>query len=102
MNYEKKPPEFVIEIFKSKGIFHDHISYLAWPQVFGSTAGPHPGIGGQAMSSFTVEAYVSNGVGPTVYICSNMYHYETGRFEPFKNIKHWMPLSPNFGDILER
>lgn len=34
------------------------LSMLAWPQVFGSTAGPHGGIGGAAMTTFQVLAFV--------------------------------------------
>jgi uncharacterized phage protein (TIGR01671 family) len=93
MNFEKKVPEYVIKIFASRNIHNEHISYFAWPQTFGSTAGPHPGIGGQVVCNFTVEAYVANRIGPTVYICSDMYSFKEGRFEPFKNIKSWIPLS---------
>lgn len=33
------------------------LQYFAWPQTFGSTAGPFGGIGGQAVSTFTIEAW---------------------------------------------
>lgn len=46
----------------------EHLSYYAWPEVFGSTAGPFGGIGGQAMSTFTLEAY-ANDVGQAVIFC---------------------------------
>ena len=48
-----------------------HLEYWAWPQVFGSTAGPFGGIGGQAMTTFTIEAW-SNGLGgEAVLFCHN-------------------------------
>ena len=39
------------------GSYQDTV-YYAWPQRFGSTAGPFPGIGGAAVSTFTMEAWV--------------------------------------------
>lgn len=33
------------------------LAMFAWPQVFGSTSGPHGGIGGAAMTSFQVVAF---------------------------------------------
>ena len=35
----------------------EYLSYYAWPQTFASTAGPFGGIGGQAISTFTIEAW---------------------------------------------
>ena len=35
------------------------IDVYVWPQVFGSTAGPRYGIGGQAITTFTVVAFES-------------------------------------------
>lgn len=32
--------------------------YCSWPEVFGSTAGPFGGIGGQAMTTFRMEAWM--------------------------------------------
>jgi hypothetical protein len=37
----------------------DCLDYYAWPEVYGSTSGPFPGLAGQAMTTFTVEAWVS-------------------------------------------
>lgn len=36
----------------------DYMDYYAYPEVFSSTAGPFRGIGGQAMTTFTIEAWV--------------------------------------------
>jgi hypothetical protein len=35
----------------------DFLEYYAWPQTFGSTSGPFGGIGGQAITTFTIEAF---------------------------------------------
>lgn len=35
----------------------EELAMFAWPQVFGSTAGPHEGIGGAAMTTFQVVAF---------------------------------------------
>lgn len=35
------------------------LDYWAWPRVYGSTAGPFGGVGGAAMTTFTVEAWTS-------------------------------------------
>lgn len=34
--------------------------YWAWPETFGSTTGPFRGIGGSAMTTFTMEAWVGS------------------------------------------
>jgi len=66
------------------------ISYYAWPQTFSNTAGPGGGMGGQTISEFTVEAYVCDGTGPTVYLCSGMFFFDdVEEFEPFKKIRRW-------------
>lgn len=50
------------EVVKEWWITPDSLDYWAWPQVFGSTAGPFGGIGGQAMTTFTIEAWVCGSV----------------------------------------
>ncbi len=92
MQYQKQPPAEVLEILKKAEIEAYQVSYYAWPQTFGSTCGPRHGIGGQAMSDFTVEAWVCNGVGPTVFTCAGMYHLDKDKFEPFKQIHSWRPI----------
>lgn len=92
MNYMRKPPEEVLQILKERQIQYYDIAYYAWPQMFGSTAGPCGGIGGQAMSTFTVDAWVCDGTGPTVYICAGMYSFDDNKFEPFNRIKNWIRL----------
>jgi hypothetical protein len=92
MNYQHPIPISVREIFTGNGEFPDQIDYYAWPQVFGSTCGPRKGIGGQAMTTFTIEAYVNIMTKSCVYVCAEMCHYERGTFEPFKTVKDWKRL----------
>jgi hypothetical protein len=96
MNCQQKVPQVVIDIFKQKEPEHfygpEAIDYYAWPQTFGDTSGPIGGIGGQAMSTFTVNAYVLNGSGPTLYVCAGMCYYEDMPFEFMKRIPHWKKL----------
>lgn len=89
MNYQKEIPEEVRKILSEKNLKPFDISYYAWPQVFGSTTGPRSGIGGQAISAFTVEAYVCEcGDGThTVYLCYGMYVVQQGKFTPFEHVR---------------
>ncbi len=94
MDYQKKPPESVLSIFKKKNVEFYGISYFAYPATFPSTAGPRGGVGGCAMSTFTVEAYVCDNNGPTIYTCCGMFYFED---EPFKSgrvntNRHWINL----------
>lgn len=34
------------------------LTYCSWPEMFGSTSGPFHGIGGQAFTTFRMEAWV--------------------------------------------
>lgn len=53
----------------SQWVAADYLDYWAWPQVFGSTVGPFGGIGGQAMTTFTIEAWEQDRVA--VIFCRN-------------------------------
>lgn len=53
----------------SQWITVDSLSYWAWPEVFGSTAGPFGGCGGRAMTTFTIEAWEQDRVA--VIFCGN-------------------------------
>jgi len=88
MNYQKEMPVEVEKILSDRNLKPFDISYYAWPQVFSSTTGPRSGIGGQAMSAFTVEAYVCEcGDGTyAIYLCNGMYLVEQGKFTPLKRI----------------
>lgn len=94
MNHQKSPSQEVCELFKIHGIERLDLNYYAWPQSFGSTAGPRPGIGGQAITAFTVEAWV-NYCGATIYTCAGMYSFEKEKFEALKGIRNWTRI-PKF------
>lgn len=68
MNYQKidYTSEQVKEASKLLDCYAEELMYFAWPQTFSSTAGPFPGIGGQAISTFTIEAY-SDGRDAVLY-----------------------------------
>jgi hypothetical protein len=76
--YPSVPAEDVAERLKSRA---DELEYWAWPQVFGSTAGPFVGIGGQAMTTFTIEAWHDGG-GKAALFCNGKVFKITDQFEP--------------------
>ncbi len=80
MNYQKIAPEEVLSMFKRKGIKYSALDYYAFPETFGSTTGPS-GIGGCTMSTFTVEAYVCDGFGPTIYTCNGKYKFKNDQYK---------------------
>lgn len=54
------------------------VNWFAWPEVFGSTAGPRSGIGGQALTTFQVfgfQGYEDDGL-----------LYCAGIWKPWKNL----------------
>ena len=93
MQYQRKAPQEVLEILKGNNVQYMDIAYYAWPETFGSTSGPCGGGGGCAMSTFTIEAWVCDDSGPTVFTCAGMYHFDNERFEPFKRIKNWKRIT---------
>lgn len=77
MNYQSKnglpsiTEEKAVEIMTiDNGAFANDMSYYAWPETFGSTAGPFGGLGGAAMSTFTIEAWQDNYTGKTLLFCN--------------------------------
>ncbi len=98
MNFQNKAPQIVLDIFKHHKIDVDEIDFYAWPQNFSDTSGPHGGMAGQAMSVFTLEAWVANNTGPTVYQCAGFYKFEDKRFQPLKRIftfSHFHTFKPS-------
>jgi hypothetical protein len=62
----------------------ENLEYWAWPQVFGSTAGPFrsPGqLAGPAMTRFTIEAWHDGG-GMAVLFCNGRVLKVTYEFQP--------------------
>ena len=48
--------------------FPGDLTYCRFPRTYGSTAGPFGGVGGCAMTTFTLEAWASS-CGPAVVFC---------------------------------
>lgn len=48
------------------------LEWFSWPEMFASTAGPHGGIGGQALTTFQVFAF-DNGLGDRVKCCAGVW-----------------------------
>ena len=61
------------------------LDYYAWPQTFGSTAGPFGGVGGQAITTFTIEAWEYN-YRFAVIFCGTKIIKVTDKFEPMKAV----------------
>jgi len=87
MNYQKETPKEVVDILDKAGIKYADFDYYAFPETFASTSGPHGGIGGSALTTFTVEAYVCDGIGPTVYVCDGRHKLVKGQYKG-----RWNPL----------
>lgn len=81
MNYQKEAPEEVIDMFRHHGIEPFNLDYHAFPETFGSTAGARGGIGGAAMTTFTVEAYVCSHENATVYVCDGVQKFARGKYK---------------------
>lgn len=62
-----------------------YLEYFAWPQQFGSTTGPFGGIGGQAISTFTLEAW-SDGRNAAIF-CNGRFVKVIERFEFNTNVR---------------
>ena len=74
--FPKEIQDKILNTFKSNGvqIIESEIDYYAWPQLFGSTAGPNGGWGGSAMTTFTVHAFVYNDE-VAVLVCSRQIRF---------------------------
>lgn len=53
----KRDSKEAAEAAEMLGVDIVYLEYYAWPHTFSSTAGPFGGIGGQSMSTFTLEAW---------------------------------------------
>lgn len=67
---------------EQKAGFYD-VEYYAWPQVFSSTCGPYGGIGGDALTTFTIEAIHNIMFNTTLYLCGGCFQKGYGRINPF-------------------
>lgn len=83
MNYQRQSDSRE-EAAKELGVPEAWLDYYAWPQAFGSTAGPFGGIGGQAVTSFTIEAF-ANG-SEAVIFCRGKRLKKVNAFEPLMRV----------------
>ena len=79
MNYQMKE-DLREKTAKILGCDFYNIEYYAFPEVFSSTAGAFGGIGGQALSTFTTEAFCDAVTGEAVLFQNGM---------PFKRVKNF-------------
>lgn len=72
-----------LDVAKTLDCAPEELEYWAWPQTFGSTAGPFPGggVGGMMMTNFTIEAWHDGG-GNAVLFCDGRIIRITKEFEP--------------------
>jgi hypothetical protein len=61
------------------------LCYWAWPETFGSTAGPFGGCGGQQMTTFTIEAWEAHGQYAVLF-CRGRILRITDKFQPMMGI----------------
>ncbi|MBK3780167.1 hypothetical protein G3A43_07840 [Paraburkholderia aspalathi] len=84
MNKQITPSITADEVAEQLDCDAGSLEYWAWPQVFGSTAGPFraPGrIAGAAMTRFTIEAWHDGG-GKAVLFCKGRVLKVTDEFQP--------------------
>ena len=62
---KEEAAELVASKFPAQCGTNDRWSYYRFPKMYGSTAGPFRGVGGRAMTTFTIEAWHSDW-GPAV------------------------------------
>lgn len=83
MNYQKQSDNRELAA-KELGVPESYIDYYAWPETFASTAGPFGGVGGQAITSFTIEAYVDG--KNAVLFCKGKRLKSVDNFEPMMRV----------------
>ena len=58
----------------------DEIDFYAWPEIFGSTAGPFKGIGGAAMTTFTMSAWLNRRTNESIICCGDKILRKSTKF----------------------
>ncbi len=66
-----------IEVLLNKAAIHlktqaHNLQWWSWPEVFGSTSGPHGGVGGQSMTTFQVVGFQADD-GQGIAWCSGVW-----------------------------
>lgn len=60
------------------GVPNQYLEWFAWPEMFGSTAGPRGGMGGQMMTSFQVFGFREAGMQEGVMCCVGVWRKWNG------------------------
>lgn len=95
MNYQiKQMSKLVDKLFKLHEVTVFDTNYYVWPQMFGSTSGPCPGISGQAMTLFSIEAFVDI-TGDAVCLCNGMYAF-IRNLELMSPVNHWCSIPEGY------
>lgn len=89
MDYQTEKEDLIgvtrFEASNELGVPENQLTYYAWPQLFGSTAGPFGGIGGQAMSTFTIEAWTDG--RRAIIFCKGKPIKITDQFRPLMQVR---------------
>jgi len=81
--------ELAFSKFKKKGeeAYLNNIEMCSWEQTFSNTAGPHGGIGGQALTKFPIFAFINEVTGNVFVHCSGFWKFiPKEKFKPFEYI----------------
>lgn len=57
LNRQLKIDEMISHIANRDQVHESEVRWWSWPEVFGSTNGPHGGVGGQMMTNFQVFGF---------------------------------------------
>ena len=73
------------EAERQTGINQTRFHFYAWPQLFSSTAGPHKGMAGQAMTTFLVYGFTTNNKTGLLH-CAGLWK----KVDNFRPLMHWI------------
>ena len=83
----------------SEQIISEDMNYYSWPEIFASTAGPFGGAGGQAVSTFQMEAWEF--LGSAVLFCQGKYINIIERYEHEVSKMNLYELQLDWIDMLD-
>ena len=69
----------IAEAAKLAGCESHEVEWYSWPQVFGTTAGPHGGAGGNQITAFQVFAFIAPGL--MLRCCNGVWRRWSGEFQ---------------------
>ena len=76
-----QPDALIHEAAQRLGAEPHYVEWYSWPAVFGSTAGPGPGVGGQSITVFQVLAFREAGMAEGVKWCAGRWQKWSGQIE---------------------